>query len=335
MKISFYILLATLFCNCGNSNPKTKTENSGKKTEVPASITETTGGIIGNFDISFEDEYGLCVANLKTEKKTLIDEHGTEGNISRDGKQIVYTKDKIIYVKDFVTGTERKINTSWTSNYSPVWSSDNNHIAFYGYYNSENFIAVIGKDGKGLTVISKNQDMFQGPQWTSDGKGLIFNDRRTLYIYDLSGNCKKKYNIYDLTSGYLAPFPQFALTPDERYLVFATKPDPDMTSERELVVATDLQTMKTKALIPRKMFGNRPFVDDAGNIYFNGDYNNEKHAIYKVTIRDTVPKIVLKEVNNFTIKNNVKVASPITLNSCVNCPDIPANAPPLYKEETQ
>ena len=167
MRNNAFVLLATILFTCGNTIKERKIENTGNKIE--------------SFDIAFEDEYGLCAANLKTGKKTLVDPHGKYGCISKDGKQIVYTKEDKIYIMDFSTRAAHLINTGWDHNYSPIWSPDNKQIAFYAYAHLECFIGVTGKDNKGVTTIAKTKDSFSGPVWAPDGKAVIFSDRTTIY----------------------------------------------------------------------------------------------------------------------------------------------------------
>src|SRR5262245_49885029 len=128
MHNTIYFLLSALLFTSGNTVNEKETQLPGNKVEI--------------FDIAFEDQYGLCAANLKTGKKTLVDPAGRYGNSSKDGKSIDYTKNDKLYILDVGSRKARQIKTSWARTYSPVWSPDNNSILFYAYSDRINYIGV-------------------------------------------------------------------------------------------------------------------------------------------------------------------------------------------------
>lgn len=324
MRNTIILLLTTLIYSIPNTTRERETEIFGQKIEA--------------FDIAFEDEYGLCAGNIKTGKKTLVDPEGKYGCISRDGKQIAYIKQSKIYIMDFGTRMTHLINTPWKSNYSPMWSPDNKQIVFMAYQDSKTYIGVTGKDFKEITTIATTKFQFGGPIWALDGTGIIYSEYGILYVSDLSGKPRKKYNINDISTQFTIGNPNFMLTPNGRYFVYLVIPDAYAMKTPSLITltATDLQTMKMKQVIPQEMEAEEPFMDEAGNIYFRGGrYGSKERSIYKASLDDTLPKKILPAVSGFTIRNNVKLSFPIKLTSCDNCPKAPARTPVEYKEEVK
>lgn len=309
--------------------------NQENNMERPAIKTEI-------YDIAFEDDDGVCAALIKTGVKTVVHRLATEPCISKNGREIAYDRideqaDRCIYVMNFATRKEVKIKTGRGVNYKPVWSPDNYHLAFRSHGNDSVFIGLVGKDNKGLTMIKGSSDMLDGPVWTTDGKGLVFNSRDSVFVYNLLGTCIKKYAIAKITKNYLSKDPVFSLTPDGRYLIHVAELDRPTTkafTRGDLVLfCADLQTMEVKRLIRKGAEGWDPYLDGKGNIYFSS-YNKKGTAIFRISIADTTLKEYVHGVYGFTIRDNVQIAGPIKIKGCDNCPVLPKWEEPQLKTET-
>jgi hypothetical protein len=323
-----YLLLISAFFIYG----KVKQENN---IGWPANKTEV-------YDIAFEDDDGVCAAVIKTGVKTVVHRRATEPCISKNGREIAYDRldeqgNRCIYVMNFATRKEVKIKTGRDVNYRPVWSPDNYHLAFLSYRNDSVFVGVVGKDNKGLTMIKRSSDMLNGPVWTTDGKGLVFNSRDSVFICDLSGTCIKKYAIANITKNYLSKDPLLSLTPDGRYLIYVTeidRPTAKAFTRGDLVLFyTDLQTMEVKRLIRNGAEGWGPYLDGKGNIYFSS-YKKKGAAIFRISVADTTLRECMPGVSSFTIRDNVQIAGPVKLKGCDNCPALHEWKAPQLKEET-
>lgn len=105
---------------------------------------------------------------------------GRDGNISPDGKKIVFTqkgtKGYGVWVMD-ADGQNRKQvvpHESEIGGIAPVWSPDGKKIAFSGQDNEYAEIFVCNADGSNLQQLSKLQKISSSPAFSADGQYITF-----------------------------------------------------------------------------------------------------------------------------------------------------------------
>ncbi|HET9184266.1 MAG TPA: hypothetical protein VFP59_19260 [Candidatus Angelobacter sp.] len=145
--------------------------------------------------------------------------------ISPDGKSLAVSiagagTHGVITVFDLTTGLKRRLNFSNSFNVAPVWSSDGKTIAFVSNRSGGIHLYQKPADGTGsstpLFADKFLQEHAAAPEWTSDGRYLLFrrSDQRTLFAMPLSGDRK--------------PFPvlqnvrQFSVSPNGKWIAYVT-----------------------------------------------------------------------------------------------------------------
>lgn len=290
MKKTNYILLAILFL-AGQGN--TPLQN------------------IRSYDIAFEEDYDIGVAWGNPIKKEII-KLGQQPALSPDGKKIAYIRfnkqgNTMIFIMDLNTREEYELNTGFKINFEPAWSSDNYHVGVNAYLNSENYIVVAGKDNKGGTVIAKSNDKLYGPTWAKDGKSVIYDNRDSLFVCNLSGKCLKTIPLRQLLKNYLNVRTRFMLTADESSLVYVAESKKPLNNKGQFVLGvfvTNLKTKTTKQLSRPDTDCSYAWLTAKGAIYYSGfDVKKKNNVIYRISLTDTTHKEILTGPINFTTRD--------------------------------
>ncbi len=197
------------------------------------------------------DPYDIYTANpdgSDLKRLTNYDTYTAEAILSPDGKKIVFTSlkdgDLDIYTMN-VDGTDvRQLTTTPGYDGGPWWSPDGTQIAYRAYHPTDpaelkeyqDLLAqrmirpnkmelfVMNADGSNQRQVTKLGGANFGPNWTPDGKQLIFSsnykDPRSgnfdLYLVNLDGTGLEQVTTHDTFDG----FPMFS--PDGTKLIWAS-----------------------------------------------------------------------------------------------------------------
>ncbi len=133
----------------------------------------------------------LKIYDLKTGKKQTVrrnkrfgdfaaDWVHTRSSWSPDGNELVYVRSNggfnDLYVYDLSNKRERRISANLRAK-DPQFSPDGEKIVFVRNEDGTNNLGLINSDGTGLKYLTNNNDATQywGPQWSPDGKWLLFS----------------------------------------------------------------------------------------------------------------------------------------------------------------
>jgi TolB protein len=159
---------------------------------------------------------------------------------SRDGRRIVFQSprnggDVNVFAMNSEGGDP--IQLTWLLGFAgvPVYSPDDTHIAFQwrpggkpGDASRKWVICVMASDGSRMRVITDGRFNDQVPNWSSDGKKLVFFSDRTgtnqIYKMDPDGGAVSPVSVATSNSNDVAPF----WSPDDGSVVFASDRDGTM-----------------------------------------------------------------------------------------------------------
>lgn len=98
---------------------------------------------------------------------------GCQGNWSPDGQSIVFIRDNQTYVRELLSGKERRVTPeNWERCGVPAWSPDGKCIAVASRHMESIGIFMVGLDGKEITPLA-TKDPACTPWWSKDGKHLL------------------------------------------------------------------------------------------------------------------------------------------------------------------
>jgi len=92
---------------------------------------------------------------------------------SPDGTQLAFTALNEIYVMDLPEGSPRKLTKLNTTQAQPVWSPDNEWLAFVTWEEGGGKVYKIRPNGRNLTQLNEEAGVFQSPVWSNDGTRIV------------------------------------------------------------------------------------------------------------------------------------------------------------------
>ncbi len=124
---------------------------------------------------------------------------------------------------DWVAGAIRRLTDHSAGDYSPSWSPDGRHIAFYSNRDGNRQVYVMDSDGSNLRRLTHHSDRDWGPSWSPDGRHIAFfsdrDDNREIYVMDSDGSNLRNLTNHSAWDG----LPSWS--PDSRHIVFTSQRD--------------------------------------------------------------------------------------------------------------
>lgn len=195
----------------------------------------------GNFD-------ALRSVRIVSWKSSASSNYG-DYRVSNNGKMIAFSstqdgKNEGIYVKQTADSEDIRVTKDRWTNHSPVWSPDDQHIAFVSVRESVSGIYVspsLGGAAVALKIIGKGDLSVRN--WTADGAAIFYEHDGNLLRLDLA--TQETVKITDF-----AQSPKdgrhFDLSPDEKQIVFVDESDGQI----------DLWTMPLAVGVPFRLTNN-------------------------------------------------------------------------------
>ncbi|MFH1570205.1 MAG: hypothetical protein ABIL09_19595 [Gemmatimonadota bacterium] len=127
----------------------------------------------------------LAIHDFATGRHKVLDRYvDTRISWSPDGRQIVFLRNKEgyndLYVYDLERDEEHRISARMRAR-DPNFSPDGERIAFVRNQDGNSNLALVNRDGSGLSYLTNNNDGTQiyAPRWSPDGRWILFSVFRT------------------------------------------------------------------------------------------------------------------------------------------------------------
>lgn len=161
--------------------------------------------------------------------KSAASSNDTDYRISHDGKMVAYSSSQAdgvenIYVKQTAEGKEIQVTNDKWRNLSPIWSPDDQRIAFVSVRENQPGIYVspaFGGSASPLLITDKANISLR--HWTKDGAAIFYEKAGVLYRLDLATRDSVKITDFEDSPGNNDRY--FSLSPDEQRIAFCDKRD--------------------------------------------------------------------------------------------------------------
>jgi serine/threonine protein kinase/Tol biopolymer transport system component len=152
----------------------------------------------------------------------------TDYSVSHDGKLIAYSSSQEggkenIYIKQTAAGEEIRVTKDEWKNISPIWSPDDQRIAYASQRETQSGIYVIpalGGAATPLKIIGQGEVFLR--HWSKDSAAIFYEYQGNLFRLDLA--TQEAAQITDFAPG-LGTERQFNFSPDEARIAFRDKTD--------------------------------------------------------------------------------------------------------------
>ena len=198
----------------------------------------------------------------------------TDYRVSHDGKLVAYSSsrdggDEGIYVKQTGDGEEIRVTKDSWRNISPIWSPDDQRIAFVSVRENEPGIYVIPSLGGNPTLLFKTEKAnLSLRHWSKDGGSIYYEQMGNFYWVDIAS--RSTHRITDLPDSSAGNDRYFAVSPDEVDIAYCDVQD----GRRDIWIAP--------------MTGGKPqrVTDDAGEEHRPIWHPDGKRILYNILRND-------------------------------------------------
>lgn len=147
----------------------------------------------------------------------------TDYRVSHDGKLVAYSSsrdgDEVIYVKQTGDGEEIRVTKDGWKNISPIWSPDDQRIAFVSIRENEPGIYVVPSLGGSATLLLITEKAnLSLRHWSKDGHSIYYEQMGNLYRADIATQSAER--ITELPDSQAGNDRYFAVSPDESSITY-------------------------------------------------------------------------------------------------------------------
>ena len=127
---------------------------------------------------------------------------------SADGRQIAYVSDETrhpqIYVVDVATRQKRRLTSRGSMNYDPDWGNDG-RIAYITRRGAAQVAVMSPNSGDSSAQLVTEQSNWEHPSWSRDGRHLVANRDRALFLIDTLEDGDKPRQMFSANGNWISP----------------------------------------------------------------------------------------------------------------------------------
>ena len=127
---------------------------------------------------------------------------------SPDGRQIAYVSDETrhpqIYVVDVATRQKRRLTSRGSMNYDPDWGNDG-RIAYITRRGAAQVAVMSPNSGDASAQLVTEQSNWEHPSWSRDGRHLVANRDRALFLIDTLEDGDKPRQMFSANGNWISP----------------------------------------------------------------------------------------------------------------------------------
>ncbi len=202
---------------------------------------------------------------------------------SHDGKMIAYSsvqdgKSESIYVKQTSGGEDIRVTKDEWNNQNPIWSSDDQRIAFSSFREGQSGIYICPSLGGAATLLKTVGNGVLFPHyWSKDGKTIFYEYDGNLFRLDIATQESSQITNFTPSRQNIR---YFGISPDETETAYSDSTDGQM----------DIWLMALKGETPRRLTNDK-------EIEFNPRWHSDGERILYNVFRDNHSQINLTDRN--------------------------------------
>ena len=127
---------------------------------------------------------------------------------SPDGRQIAYVSDETrhpqIYVVDVATRQKRRLTSRGSMNFDPDWGKDG-RIAYITRRGAAQVAVMSPNSGDASAQLVTEQSNWEHPSWSRDGRHLVANRDRALFLIDTLEDGDKPRQLFTANGNWISP----------------------------------------------------------------------------------------------------------------------------------
>ena len=127
---------------------------------------------------------------------------------SPDGSQIAYVSDETrhpqIYVVDVATRQKRRLTSRGSMNFDPDWGADG-RIAYITRRGAAQVAVMSPNSGDASAQLVTEQSNWEHPSWSRDGRHLVANRDRALFLIDTLEDGDKPRQLFIANGNWISP----------------------------------------------------------------------------------------------------------------------------------
>jgi Tol biopolymer transport system component len=160
--------------------------------------------------------------------KTAAASNSTDFRLSHDGNMLAFSSTQQgggegIYIKQTSGGADHKVTDDSWRNVSPLWSPDDQQIAFVSLREGQSGIYISQTLGGAVTTLKvTEQSNISLRYWSRNGTAIYYEQAGNLYRLDLSTRTSEKITGFEDSTGNDR---YFSFSPDEKQLAFCDRRD--------------------------------------------------------------------------------------------------------------
>jgi Tol biopolymer transport system component len=241
------------------------------------------------YDVAYSNYHGIIVHSVADNKEDTLHFVAHNPDISPDGAQLAYTRYRAnevrqIEILDFENGKTRILDSACKICYGPVWSPDGKHLAYNADLDGHWSILLLSPEGTAdpvnLSAALNETGEAYSPTWSDDGKKILVQDMKDIFILDTTGKIIERIPIKQLRKNpSISSGSKYLLNKEENAIIFDMELDGTFEQDNPPIgiFVYDRRTQTTRMVSPKGYDCFEPFLK-GDRIFFTGDKEGDPQS---------------------------------------------------------